>query len=102
MLTNFLPTLAALSAALFPVRHQSSTLLGAWDGRQWPRVAAAVPLVRSGTVYRVQGLSSPGRRAVGGQPESSGKPCPDAYSAPLTPAQNGAQPEIAVATGLRA
>jgi hypothetical protein len=112
-------TLAALGAVLFPVRAQPSVarvfpvlvvsagsqggaLLGAWDGRRWLKVAAAVPLIRAGAAYRVQGLSSPGRRAVGGQPESFGEPCPDAYSVPLTPAQNGAQTEIALAAGLRA
>lgn len=79
----------------------TGTLLGAWDGRRWLRVPGAVPLIRAGAAYSVQGLSTPARRVLGGQPESFGEPCADSYSVSLRGVQ-ASEPEIAVAAGLLA
>ncbi|ULH15183.1 hypothetical protein MF271_14670 [Deinococcus sp. KNUC1210] len=67
--------------------NEDSMLLGVWDGKRWLSPPAAAPLVRSGTAYRVQGLTGPSLRAVGGLPVSFDAPCPDAFSVTLKPSR---------------
>ncbi|AWN23885.1 hypothetical protein DKM44_12150 [Deinococcus irradiatisoli] len=106
--------LLALSTPVLAVAHglapvlitfageDRAALLGAWDGQGWRLPATAVPLVKAGNSYRVQGLGTNAFSAVGSAPVSADDPCPDYFLVNLTPLRPPAQTLIATRADLKA